>query len=62
MKKKYIVKVENDYLYNVSIVNLNGKQTDTFAYKTSDKSIAMGFRRKYIAQAFAKFYKGEVIE
>ena len=59
--KKYVIKVNNEYIY---IINMNNLIVNTMVdiYLCPDKEFAMKFKRKYLAQSFAKLFKGEVEE
>lgn len=58
--KKYVVKIGNDYVYSVELVNnLIGKHNGYYDL-CSKKEDALSFNHKYMARAFAKLLKGEV--
>lgn len=64
MKKSYVIRFEEaekpDYLYHIAFCNLLGKGVTYSAICTPQRVLAMRFRKKYLAEAFAKLTKGEV--
>lgn len=57
---KYVVKVGNDYVYSIELVNnLIGKHNGYYDL-CSKKEDALRFRHKYMAKGFAKLFNGTV--
>lgn len=53
--KRYVIKIEKDYMYDVKIIN-QYKINNGFVEirTTNDIKVALHFKRKYLAKALAK--------
>lgn len=64
MKKMYVIKFKvaekPSYLYHIDFCNLVCKGVAYNATSTSSRALAMHFRNKYLADAFARLTLGEV--
>lgn len=60
MKKYYIIKVKMFYVDHISIYKSSSNTSIICVKYTSCKEDAMKFARKYLADAIAKVYGGEV--
>ena len=60
--KTYIIRVNDDYLFHIDIVNCFVKTAIAPYMLTNDKSVALSFKKKYLASAIARLVKGKVEE
>lgn len=59
--KRYVVKIRDEYIYAIRLANgLYGKKNTVFDVCSNEEG-ALKFKHKYMAQAFARLMKGEVV-
>lgn len=56
--KRYVIKIENDYVFDVKIINQYKINNGTVEVRVTDNiKTALQFKRKYLAVALAKSFK-----